>query len=75
MTRKLLKEIERGLKNARPKQWIITYYMYNTYTRFVEEIDLKVLCYKIYYGNMCDEGYIIKLRKAENQRRASSYFV
>jgi len=56
MTQNLLKEIERGSKNALTKKRIITYYMYNrssTIPDLSKELDLSVpTVTKIYYGDV-----------------------
>lgn len=68
MTRDLLKEIERGSKNALTKKRIITYYMYNrssTIPDLSKELDLSVPTVTKFIMEMCDEGYIMNYGKQE----------
>ena len=68
MTQNLLKEIERGSKNALTKKRIITYYMYNrssTIPDLSKELDLSVPTVTKFIMEMCDEGYIMSYGKQE----------
>lgn len=68
MTQNLLKEIERGSKNAQTKKRIITYYMYNrssTIPDLSKELDLSVPTITKFIMEMCEEGYIMSYGKQE----------
>ena len=68
MNQQLLKEIEKGSKNALLKKKIITHYIYNgssTLTDLSKEMDLSVPTITKLIGEMCDDGYINDYGKLE----------
>lgn len=88
MSKKLLKEIGKGIKNALIKRNIIKYYISNgnsTLTDLANGVELSVPTATRFVGEMCAEGYIEdfgKLETAEGRhpnlyglRADSAYFV
>ncbi|TWV09838.1 ROK family transcriptional regulator [Bacteroidaceae bacterium HV4-6-C5C] len=68
MNQQLLKEIEKGSKNALLKKKIITHYIYNgssTLTDLSKEMDLSVPTITKLISEMCDDGYINDYGKLE----------
>ncbi len=68
MNQQLLKEIEKGSKNAIVKKRIITHYIYNgnsTITDLSKELDLSVPTITKFIAEMCDDGYINDYGKLE----------
>ena len=68
MNQQLLKEIEKGSKNAIVKKRIITHYIYNgnsTITDLSKELDLSVPTITKFITEMCDDGYINDYGKLE----------
>lgn len=68
MARDLLKEIERGSKNAILKKKIITYYIYNGGSTIVDlskELNLSVPTVAKFINEMCEDGYIKDYGKLE----------
>jgi len=68
MNQQLLKEIEKGSKNALLKKKIITHYIYNgssTLTDLSREMDLSVPTITKLISEMCEDGYINDYGKLE----------
>ena len=68
MKQTLLKEIEKGSKNALLKKKIITYYIYNgssTITELSKELNLSIPTVTKIIGEMNEDGYINEYGKLE----------
>lgn len=68
MTKVLLKEIEKGSKNALMKKKIISHYIHNgnsTITDLSKELDMSVPTTTKFISEMCDDGYLNDFGKLE----------